>query len=375
MTSDNNKAFAAAFPVRYHPGVEQPSPDEDRVNAELRDTLLKMSETMREHTGHGLRSVHAKSFGLLRGSLQVLPDLPPALAQGVFAVPRSYELIARLSTPPAEELDDRVSLPRGIAFKILGVEGTRLAGSEGDSTQDFLMVDGPVFNAPDAAHFLRSLKQLAATTDKAEGGKRALSVLLRGARAALGAVGIESPKLVSMGGHKMTHPLGETFFTQVPMRYGDHIAKLSLVPVSASLTALTDQPMADEFADDPDGLRRITHDFFAAQSGEWEVRVQLNTDLETMPIEDASIEWPQDQSPYIAVARVHIGSQPAWTDARARAVDDGLSFSPWHGIEAHRPLGNVMRARKDAYRSSAAFRGAANGCPLHEPNRSPAALD
>jgi hypothetical protein len=354
-------------PVSYSPAVEKPAADEAEVIDELRETLLKMSKTMQEHTGHGLRSVHAKSFGLLRGTLEVLPGLPPELAQGLFSAPKTYDLIARMSTPPAEELDDRISLPRGMALKIVGVDGERLPGSEGDTTQDFLMVDGPVFNAPDAKHFLHSLKQLAATTDKAEGGKRALSVLLRGTTSALGAVGIESAKLIAMGGHKQTHPLGETFFTQVPQRHGNYIAKLSLVPVSPSLASLKNQPLSDVLADDPNGLRQASNDFFAAHSGEWELQVQLNTDLEKMPIEDASVEWPEDQSPYIAVARVRIGNQTGWSEERSRAVDDGLSFNPWHGLEAHRPLGGVMRARKAVYPSSVAFRGAANGCPMHEP--------
>lgn len=358
-------------PVPYSPSVETIEDDEAEVIADLRETMLKMQKIMVEDTGHALRSVHAKSFGLLRGTLEVLPGLPATLAQGVFAKAGTYDLIARFSTPPAEELDDRVSLPRGMALKIMGVEGERLPGSESDTTQDFLMVDGPVFNAPDAKHFLRSLKALASTTDKAEGGKRALSVLLRGTVKALGAVGIESPTLTSMGGHKQTHPLGETFFTQVPQRFGDYIGKLSLAPVSPALTALKDQPLPDELSEDRDGLRRAANDFFASHAGEWELRVQLNTDLEKMPIEDASVEWPEELSPYVAIARVRIGSQTSWSDERSKPVDDGLSFSPWHGVEAHRPLGNVMRARKEVYPSSVAFRGAANGCPMHEPSRMP----
>lgn len=35
-----------------------------------------------------------------------------------------------------------------------------------------------------------------------------------------------------------------------------------------------------------------------------------------------------------------------------------LSFTPWHTTEDHRPLGNVMRARRVAYLASAALRGA-----------------
>ena len=354
-------------PVAYSSGVETLSDDEAEVAEDLRETLLKMSRTMQEHTGHAHRSVHSKSFGQLRGTLEVLPGLPPELAQGLFAEPGSYDVVARFSTPPAEQLDDRVSLPRAVALKVIGVEGARLAGSETDTTQDFLMVDGPVFNAPDAKGFLRDLKALAATTDKAPGGKRALSVLLRGTTSVLGAVGIESPKLQSMGGHKQTEPLGETFFTQVPIRFGDHIAKLSLAPVSASLTALTDRPLSDDLADDPDGLRHAVNNFFAANTGEWELRAQLNTDLETMPVEDASVEWSQEDSPYVAVAKLRIGPQAGFSEATAQGFDDRLSFNPWHGLEAHRPLGGVMRARKAVYAASVAYRSAANGCPMHEP--------
>ena len=355
-------------PVPYSPQVETPSEDEAQVIAELKETLLGMARTMAEHTGKGLRSVHAKSFGLLRGTIEVLPGLPPALAQGMFATAARYDLIARFSTPPAEELDDRVSLPRGMSLKVIGVQGDRLPGSESDTTQDFLMVDGPAFNAPDAKHFLSSLKLLASTTDKAEGGKRAMSVLLRGTGAVLGAVGIESPKIISMGGHKQTEPLGETFYTQVPLRFGSYIAKLSAVPVAPSLVALKDKPLPDDLADDPDGLRGAVNGFFASNDdAEWELRVQLNTDLEKMPIEDASVVWPEELSPYVAVARIRIPRQTGWSEERSAAVDDGLAFSPWHGLAAHQPLGNVMRARKAVYPPSAAFRGSVTGCPMHEP--------
>ena len=101
--------------------------------------------------------------------------------------------------------------------------------------------------------------------------------------------------------------------------------------------------------------------------GEWEVPVQLASDIEKMPIEDASVEWPEDASPYIAVARIRIASQPTWSEARIAAIDDGLSFSPWHGLDAHRPLGGVMRVRKEAYARSTEFRANHNGCPIHEP--------
>ncbi|KMO32409.1 hypothetical protein VQ02_23650 [Methylobacterium variabile] len=63
-------------------------------------------------------------------------------------------------------------------------------------------------------------------------------------------------------------------------------------------------------------------------------------------VEDASTLWPEDLSPYVAVGRITVPPQESWSEAKVRARDDGLAFSPWHGIAAHRPLGSVMRARR-----------------------------
>lgn len=118
--------------------------------------------------------------------------------------------------------------------------------------------------------------------------------------------------------------------------------------------------------DKPNALREAVVAHFASYGGEWELRVQLCADLETMPIEDASVVWPGAQSPYIAVARIVVGPQDAWSPLAVAEIDEGLAFSPWHGVAAHRPLGSVMRARKMTYESSADFRATRNNCPIHE---------
>ena len=103
--------------------------------------------------------------------------------------------------------------------------------------------------------------------------------------------------------------------------------------------------------------------FFAAHPmSEWDLRVQLNTDLEKMPIENASIAWPDDLSPHVPVATLRVPNQVAWSEARSAAVDDGMSFSPWHGLVAHQPLGVIMRVRRRAYEASAAHRAQLAAC-------------
>lgn len=358
-----NIAVHASAPVRYDPSVETIRDDEAQTQVELAATLVDMQKTMLDHTGHALRGVHAKSHGVLRGELRVLDGLPGELAQGLFAAARRYPVAMRLSTPPAEVLDDRVSLPRGMAIKVMGVEGARVEGSEGDDSQDFLFVDGPVFAAPDAKGFLKSLKLLAGTTDKAPGAKRVLSTVLQGVEKAIEAVGGKSGSLIALGGHAEVHPLGATFFNQLPIRFGDYIAKLQLVPVAPAMRALENQPI--DLQDKPDGTRDAVVDYIRQQPAEWELRVQLCTDLERMPVEDASVEWPQDLSPFVPVARITAEVQQGWSEALQRELDEGMAFNPWHALAAHRPLGNVMRARKVAYAASSDFRSRHGGCPLH----------
>ena len=354
-------------PLRYDPLFETFADDEAATTAELLATFLKMETTMADHTGHAMRSVHAKSHGLLHGRLQVLDGLPPQLAQGIFAQPRNYPVLMRLSTTPAEELPDNVSTPRGLAIKIMDVSGERLPGSEGDNTQDFVMINGPTFGQPDAKHFLKALKLVALTTDKSPGGKQFVSALLRGTEKVIEAFGGESDTLKAMGGHPQTHPLGETFFIQLPVLYGEFMAKLCVVPVSPALTALTNAAL--DMRGKPDAMRDAVSGFLALLEVpiEWEVRVQLCTDIATMPIEAASVAWPEDVSPFIAVARISVSRQMALSAERERAADDDLAFSPWHGVAAHRPLGSVMRVRKAVYEGSINFRGQRNGCPMHEP--------
>jgi len=355
-----------ANPIRYAPEIERPDEGEADIHAKMIETFAKIQETTAKDYGHAVRGVHAKSHGLLTGTLDVLPNLPPELAQGAFAKPGRHEVVMRLSTNPGDILDDSVSTPRGLALKILGVEGNRLPGAEG-ATQDFVMANAPAFTAKDAAAFYKSLKLLAATTDTPQIFKKGLSAIMRGVEATLETFGTKSPTVISLGGHPETHILGETFYSQVPIRWGDYVAKVAVAPVSPDLTALTGAALTVNGK--PDGLREAVAHYFAERDGIWEVRVQLRTNEQTMPIEDASVIWPEEESPYVAVARIEVPRQESWSAAKIRAIDEGLAFNPWQGLDAHRPLGSIMRARRDVYPRSAGFRSERNGCPIHEPKQ------
>jgi hypothetical protein len=348
-------------PIPFQPSFEQIPDDEAHTTQELLEALQSVADTTLADYSFPVRSVHAKAHGLLRGELEVLDNLPAFLAQGAFARHGRLPVVMRFSTTPGDLLDDHVSTPRGLALKVIGVEGERLPGSEGEVTQDFVLVNAKAFNLPTPKAFVASLKLLAKTTDKAPGLKRAFSAVLRGVESTVEAMVGESAALRNLGGHPITHVLGETFSTLVPLLYGPYFGKVQVVPVSPALVALTGQHV--ELGDNPDGLRAAVSEFFAAHEGVWEVRVQLATDLDFMPIEDASAEWPEELSPFVAVARIVVPQQASWSAEREVEIDQRMAFSPWHGLAAHRPLGGVMRVRKPAYEQSAGFRGV-EGCPV-----------
>ncbi|WP_233584847.1 catalase family protein [Aquabacterium soli] len=358
----------AQEPIEFRSDMEHVEEDEAEVAIAIGRTMRGIAETVLQDEGQAERGVHAKSHGIVLGELRVHDGLPPSLAQGLFAKPATYPVVMRLSTIPGDLLDDRVSVPRGVALKVVGVEGERLPGSEGEVTQDFLMVDAPAFGQATPKDFLQGLKALAATTDKVPSLKQGLSTFLRGAEKTLEAMGLHSSLIKTLGGHPNTHILGETFYTQLPLLYGRHVAKLSLVPVSEHLLALKGLTLDYfEASGSPNPLRDAVIDHFQHHGGQWELRVQLCTSLSSMPIEDGSVTWSEADSPYVTVATLDAGLQNTWSNGRVAQVDLGMAFSPWQGLADHRPLGALNRVRRSAYPASAKFRAQANGEVLREP--------
>lgn len=106
-----NAPTPAAVPLPFDPSFEQVPDDEAQTSQELAEAMQSILDKTYADNGHAIRSVHAKAHGLLRGQIDILDNLPPALAQGVFAKPGSLPLFMRFSTNPGDLLDDKVSTP------------------------------------------------------------------------------------------------------------------------------------------------------------------------------------------------------------------------------------------------------------------------
>ncbi|MEZ0540293.1 catalase family protein [Fibrella arboris] len=352
--------------VRYSDNVEVKQPDEDEQTRQVVESMARVNRLMFEKHRHAIRDAHAKSHGILRAELQIYENLPEELAQGLFKTPSTYPVIIRLSTAPGAIMPDGQLTFRGFAIKVIGVDGLKYLPEEADAvTQDFLLVNHPVIPTGTVETYLEQQLKLEKQAGLPEEIQKVQSQLMTGVKKALDVVGLNlEPNDLGVG-KANTHILGETFFTMAAIRYGDYIAKLSATPLSANVKALTGKEIDSS---NDSALRDLVVDFFVHDEAAYELQAQLCTDLETMPVEDGSVEWPQEQSPYRPIGKIVIPAQNAYSPARRVYADDVLTFNPFHCLPDHRPLGSIMRARQLAYETSSQYRHKMNAQPKVEPN-------
>lgn len=351
--------------VAYTPEVEIPQPHEAEHSEQIVELMRAAQVKAFDAHRHAIRDAHAKQHGTVVGELRVYPGLPEHLAQGLFAKVKSYPVVVRFSAAPGEIRDDSVPVPQGMAVKVIGVPGKKvLPEQEDELTQDFLMVNQPVIPFGTVEKYLEMQSVLAMQESAPEEAQRALAALARGTNRLLEFVGIQNPLLETIA-IPNEHVLGQTFHTMAAIRYGDYIAKLSAAPLSPELHALQGQVV--DTTKNPSAHRDLVQDFFRQHGAEYELRAQLCTDLEKMPVEDASVLWEEELSPHQPIARLIIPPQETYSPARRVFSDDKLSFNPWHALPEHRPLGSIMRVRRLAYERSTQYRHAMNVQPRTEP--------
>ncbi|SER09566.1 hypothetical protein SAMN05216548_11163 [Faunimonas pinastri] len=341
----------------YRPEIEKPEPKEQETIDGIIRGMTQQSETVEAREHHAVRASHAKSSALAVGTLEIPEGLAPELAQGLFARPGNHPVAVRFAQGPGETLGDRVSTHRGMSIKVYDVPGEKLGDHHAD-TQDFVLATGTTFPSGTAKGFLRDGTLIGKSTGLPEVVKSAVSSSARNFNRLLHAVGAESPK-ADFFGHPFSHPLADPYFSQAPVRFGDYVAKLGAFPVSVAQEALKTWKLDPH--EDEDGFRHAAVAFFHDHDVVFELRAQLWTNAETQPIEDASVDWPVDESPYRTIAKIRLPAQEAYSAARQHYFDEQMTFRPAHSLAAHQPLGSVMRARLQVYRALAAFRQHENG--------------
>jgi hypothetical protein len=102
-------------------------------------------------------------------------------------------------------------------------------------------------------------------------------------------------------------------------------------------------------------MRRALEETLQTREVLFEFQVQLRTSATTMPIEDASVEWPETESPYRTVGHLLLPRQEI-LGLREQDAFKHLSFNVWQALAAHRPLGGINRVRRPAYALSSTWR-------------------
>jgi hypothetical protein len=232
-----------------------------------------------------------------------------------------------------------------VALKLVGVPGRKLSpGKEDTRTQDFTFIQTPAlpFQSPDE---LVTFVRVGAQSSGLMMLPRLIGALGLGRTLAvfkgLGAL----PKVASMA--------GVPFHTAAPLRCGPFAAKLALVPLEPAPVSAPPRS--------PDALREELITRLRSGPLSWSLRVQLFLDEQTTPIEDASVVWPEDRSPFHEVARLVLPQQDVSSPAgmRLEAQVERMGFAPWQAVEELRPLGAMMRSRASSYRDSMRERQAA----------------
>jgi hypothetical protein len=322
---------------------DEREPDEERLTE-------RMERVMRESLEKACapeatrRDAHAKHHGLLAGRFAVAPDLPAELRVGLFAEPKSYEAWIRCSSSSPKPRSDAVKDVRGLAIKLLDVDGEKVPESDEPRTQDFVLLSHPsmplgtlrLFH--DAVYYSLKWSPLAF----------AAKMLLTGHARVL--------RELSRARIHPTSPLEIRYWSTTPYQFGDRVVKYSLLPAAVPRARLPEK-LSENYLTDAMEQRLTVDDVH------FDFAVQFRAG--DMPIHDAAPRWDEAVSPFRNVATLTIPRQvfrSAERDQRAEA----LTFSPGHARVEHRPLGSLNRARVRIYRANSDFRHQRRGLPkLH----------
>jgi hypothetical protein len=120
-------------------------------------------------------------------------------------------------------------------------------------------------------------------------------------------------------------------------------------------------------SDSMEKLREAMSAHLAGREARFDFLVQVQTDPATMPVENPTIAWDEGASPFRKVATLRIPAQTFDTPEQMTFCEN-LSYTPWHALPEHRPLGGINRARKIVYEAISKRRHELNQVARREPS-------
>jgi hypothetical protein len=332
--------------------------EEQYTNDIVEDTRRVIAGNFNEGRGPARRDAHAFDNGCVRAIFQVDENLPDDLCRGVFVRGHQYKAWIRFSNGNSERRPGWMFDARGMAIKLTGVPGAKLMGDE-KQTQDFILINQPRF-------FVDDLKRY----------RKTLEAFMRGGWFDQYVVALSKLRIpdelylaLKVNLNFMSNPLHQQYWSMTPYRFGVDPEKKIAVKYTAK-PRLHDKPgffsrwltrLAWNFS-----LKEEVNRTLAGNEVWFDFYIQRFVDGTNTPIEDSKVMWREDVSKPERVGMIIIPIQDCMSPEQA-VFCENLSFSPWHSLPEHRPLGLVNRVRKVAYREISKLRHDLNHAPRQEP--------
>jgi len=336
-----------------YPGIdpvlgESLYPNEEAIAEEIADAIER-SIRKQYSPGNALRDAHPKAHGCVRAEFHVLPTLPNRLAKGVFIPGKTYQAWIRFSngSRDAEKADIKRDA-RGMTIKLLAVPGKKIIDGEA-ATQDFIMINHPVFFANEPGRYRSLIQDI-----NSDSFLKKLHIPF--------ALGPKGTMIALSMNTRISNPLQARYWSMVPYQLGLG-SERQAVKYSARACSAERDPMPEHPSHN--FLRDALKNSLQKKDACMEFLVQPRTSNK-LSIEDSMTEWKETDAPFYPVAVIRIPEQVFDTPDQNKFCEN-LSFTPWHSLPEHKPLGAVNRLRKVIYDRISRVRHEMNTANRQEP--------
>jgi hypothetical protein len=293
-----------------------------------------------------LRSVFLKPHGVARGIFTIRPDLPEELRVGLLQYER-FPVWVRFSSDTLPSRPD-LRTTVGVGIKLFGVPGTKLLEPEiSAATHDLVLQNHDVF-------FVDTARDMCEFT---------YAGVVGGDYGPYLAAHPKTQQILDDMAKVVPSVLTTDYWSVLPYAFGPkQYVKYKLTPLAV---AGGETPL-NASGEDPSYLYMDLRQRLLEADASFLFSVQLRTDAERMPLDQATVRWDETASQPVHVATLTLFRQDI--DARGQAAyGENLSFTPWHAIPEHAPVGSIAQARKVVYQAAARLRRDINGIPVGEP--------
>lgn len=332
-------------------------PGEEAATQGISANLQAAVKAHHQSSGKARRDAHPKAHGCVLAEFKVNETLSANLQHGVFQPGASYPAWIRFSNGDSDpDRADGKGDGRGMAIKLMNVPGQKLLDDE-QGTQDFVMINHPVFFINDPKKYLDLTTALGSSNP----------LVKLGAPGALGFEGSAIAAAILL--KKIANPLTTRYWSMVPYQLGTgddrQVMKYSAKPCMASSNIPSPVQLLDKNYLSK-SMKKTLDNGGACFEFLVQARDPRTVGADALGIESSTTEWSESEAPFVKVATVTIKKQQFSSTAQQNFCEN-LSFTPWHAVADHRPLGGVNRIRRVVYKEISTLRRGLNHVTATEP--------